>query len=270
MPELPEVETVKVFLENNVVHQKTLSIKIENNKLRYRITKDIPIKLSNSMITKILRRGKYLLFLYSNEYGVLFHLGMTGFFRLEENYNYRKHDHFIFNYHKKKLIFNDIRKFGFIKIYTRKSIFDCSHLKNLGPEPLSSEFCSEYFSKNLNRNTCIKNLLMNQNFVAGLGNIYCSEILFESKIDPLRSVKSLKDKEIERIVKSAKDILSNAIKFGGTTIKNFVVSDEKVGYFKNQLKVYGRDGMICLKCKNSVSKIKQSGRSTFFCSKCQI
>ena len=147
MPELPEVETVKVFLEKNVINEKTLSVKIENKNLRFVITTDISQVLSNSIITKILRRGKYLLFLYNNNYTLLFHLGMTGFFRIERKYEFRKHDHLIFNFKKKKLIFNDIRKFGFVKIFNAKEIFNCSHLKNLGPEPLSSEFCYEYFKK---------------------------------------------------------------------------------------------------------------------------
>ena len=110
---------------------------------------------------------------------------------------------------------------------------------------------------------------MNQNFVAGLGNIYCSEILYKSKILPNRLVQTIKNNEI---IKDAKIILSNAIKLGGTTIKNFVVSDQEVGYFKNKLRVYGREGLPCLRCKgkNLVKKLNLSGRSTFFCSKCQL
>ena len=110
---------------------------------------------------------------------------------------------------------------------------------------------------------------MNQSFVAGLGNIYCSEILFRSNIKPTRPLKFIKDYEINKIVNSVKDILLNSIKLGGTTIKNFIVSDEKIGYFKNELMVYGRNGMSCLKCKKKIVKITQSGRSTFFCSQCQ-
>ena len=269
MPELPEVETVKVFLRKNVIDEKTLSVKIKNKNLRFVINKDISQILSNSNITKISRRGKYLLFLYNNEHTLLFHLGMTGFFRIERKYNFRQHDHLIFNFLKKKLIFNDIRKFGFVKIFNNKEILNCSHLKNLGPEPLSAKFCYEYFKRNLNRKTNIKNLLMNQSFVAGLGNIYCSEILFRSNIKPTRPIRLIKDYEINKIINSVKEILLNSIKLGGTTIKNFVVSDEKIGYFKNELMVYGRNEMSCLKCKNKIVKIIQSGRSTFFCSQCQ-
>ena len=194
---------------------------------------------------------------------------MTGFFRIEKKYQFRKHDHLIFNFINKKLIFNDIRKFGFVKILNEREISECSHLKNLGPEPLSSKFCYNYFKKNLNRKTNIKNLLMNQSFVAGLGNIYCSEILFRSKVKPTRQLRLIKENEISKILDSVKKILFDSIKLGGTTIKNFVVSDEKIGYFKNKLMVYGRKGMNCFKCKNKIDKITQSGRSTFFCSRCQ-
>ena len=269
MPELPEVETVKIFLQKNVINEKTLSVKIKNKNLRFVINKDISQILNNTTITRISRRGKYLLFLYNNEHTLLFHLGMTGFFRIERKYEYKKHDHVIFNFIKKKLIFNDIRKFGFVKIFNNKEILNCSHLKNLGPEPLSSKFCYEHFKKNLNRKTNIKNLLMNQSFVAGLGNIYCSEILFRSNIKPTRSIRLIKNHEINKIINSVKEILLSSIKLGGTTIKNFVVSDEKIGYFKNKLMVYGRNGMSCFKCKNKIVKITQSGRSTFFCPKCQ-
>ena len=271
MPELPEVETVRTFLKNNIIQEHIISIEIKDPNLRFKISKEIPKYLYNSTITKISRRGKYLIFLYSNNYALVFHLGMTGYFRIENFYKSRKHDHLIINFKEKKLIFNDIRKFGFVKIYDKKKVFFSQHLKILGPDPLCKEFSFEYFSKHLRRNTNIKNLLMNQSFVSGLGNIYCSEILFDSRINQTRIVRGLKNSEVRRILKSTRKILRHAIKLGGTTIKNFVVSDEKIGYFKNMLMVYGREGLPCLKCKknNIVYKIVQSGRSTFFCSNCQ-
>ena len=112
---------------------------------------------------------------------------------------------------------------------------------------------------------------MNQTFIAGLGNIYCSEILYDARVSPLRKINSLDNYEIIKIIKSTKKILKRAISFGGTTIKNFIVSEEKIGYFKNKLKVYSRDKKNCLRCEKGtvIKKIKQSGRSTFFCEKCQ-
>ena len=154
----------------------------------------------------------------------------------------------------------------------KKKIYQSSHLRCLGPEPLSSEFNREYFITYLRRKTNIKNLLMNQSFVAGLGNIYCSEILHDSRVLPTREVSSLRENELNRIISSSKRVLKNAINLGGTTIKNFVISDEKIGYFKNVLKVYGRENSNCLRCKGKkkVKKIVQSGRSTFFCGVCQV
>ena len=272
MPELPEVETVRVFLENNIVQKKTLSIKIENKNLRFQISQEIPEKLHNEMITKILRRGKFLIFLYSNKYSLLLHLGMTGYFRISNKYSRIKHDHIKFFFKDKVLVFNDIRKFGFIKLYNKDDINSSKHLINLGPDAMGENFSINYFCKNKERKTNIKNLLMNQNFVSGLGNIYCSEILFDAKINPSRCSSSLKKFEIEKIIVSAKKILKTAINMGGTTIKNFIVSDEKIGYFKNRLMVYGRENLVCIRCKNNnyIKKIKHSGRSTFFCSVCQL
>ena len=113
---------------------------------------------------------------------------------------------------------------------------------------------------------------MNQNFTSGLGNIYCSEILFDSRVSPIREVKSLNDKELRKIIVSTKKILRHAIRLGGTTIKNFVVSNEKIGYFKNKLMVYGKEGLYCQRCagESIIKRILQSGRSTFFCPRCQL
>ncbi|MAZ07215.1 MAG: formamidopyrimidine-DNA glycosylase [Rickettsiales bacterium] len=272
MPELPEVETVRKFLEKNIVGEKTLKINIKNKKLRYEISSKINDKLSDSIITKISRRGKYLIFFYSNEQILLIHLGMTGYFRITKKINKKKHDHIIFYFKEKNLIFNDIRKFGFIKIYMKSKFDSCTHLKKIGPEPLSREFNDVHFKKNISTTATIKSLLMNQKFVAGLGNIYCSEILFDARIHPERIPKNLNRKEIKRIISSIKKILTMAIKVGGTTIKNFIVSDEKVGYFRNKLKVYGRLNQSCMRCKSNhkVQKIIQNGRSSFFCINCQL
>ena len=162
-------------------------------------------------------------------------------------------------------------KFGFIKFYKPDEVLNSQHLVKIGPEPFSKEYDFDYFKLNSKKTTNIKNLLMNQNFVAGLGNIYCSEILYDARLSPLRKINSLNNLEIRNIVKSTKKILKRAISFGGTTIKNFIVSEEKIGYFKNKLKVYSRDKKNCLRCVKGIliKKIRQSGRSTYFCEKCQ-
>tara|TARA_Y100001968_G_C19323938_1_gene700718 strand:- start:674 stop:1141 length:468 start_codon:yes stop_codon:yes gene_type:complete len=154
----------------------------------------------------------------------------------------------------------------------KSKFHSCNHLNKIGPEPLSSEFTDLYFRKKISTAVTIKSLLMNQKFVAGLGNIYCSEILFDARIHPERISSNLNKKEIKRITSSIKKILTLAIKVGGTTIKNFIVSNEKVGYFKNKLKVYGRQDQSCKRCKSKhkIKKIIQNGRSSFFCVNCQL
>tara|TARA_A100001011_G_scaffold396642_1_gene495033 strand:- start:731 stop:1552 length:822 start_codon:yes stop_codon:yes gene_type:complete len=272
MPELPEVEVVRCFLESHVVGKKIQKVSIVNEKLRYKIPSNLNLSLRNMIITKILRRGKYLILLFkSSKLNLLIHLGMTGYFRLSQKLKKKNHDHLIFFLGKKILIYNDIRKFGFVKTYSDQEIFNSSHLKYMGVEPLSGNFNLNYFNSVRKRTGDLKGLLMNQSFVAGLGNIYCSEILYDARVSPLRKVNSLNDFEIESIIKSTKKILKKSISFGGTTIKNFIVSEEKIGYFKNKLKVYSRDKKNCMRCLKGIviKKIKQSGRSTFFCEKCQ-
>jgi len=272
MPELPEVEVVRCFLESHIVGKKILKTSIVNEKLRYRIPSNLNLSLQNLIIAKILRRGKYLILLFKNsKFSLLIHLGMTGYFRLNDQFIEKKHDHLIFFLNTKVLIFNDIRKFGFIKIYYEREVFDSSHLINMGVEPLSKSFNLEYFNSFRKRTIDLKGLLMNQSFIAGLGNIYCSEILYDARVSPLRKTNSLNNSEIVNIIKSTKKILKKSISFGGTTIKNFIVSEEKIGYFKNKLKVYSREKKNCLRCFKGIiiKKIKQSGRSTFFCENCQ-
>jgi formamidopyrimidine-DNA glycosylase len=271
MPELPEVETVKNFLNLHLLKRTILWAKIENKKLRYEIPPQICKILINSRITKIIRRGKYLIFLLNNKFAILCHLGMTGCFRVSTKSIKRKHDHLLIGTKKKQIIFNDIRKFGFIRLYKASEIFTCPHLKKIGPEPLSENFNISYLEKNKSKKVSVKSFLMNQNNVAGLGNIYCSEILFDSGIHPEKNFVKLKPEEYKKILKSTKKILNQAIEKGGTTIKDYNISDEKIGYFKNKLKVYDRNGMACYRCKKNINikKIFQNGRSTFYCVKCQ-
>ena len=263
---------MRCFLESRIIGKKILKVSTVNEKLRYKVPSNLNLSLQNLIITKILRRGKYLiLFFKESKLCLLIHLGMTGYFRLSDELVEKKHDHVIFFLKKKILVFNDIRKFGFIKTYCDNEIFFSSHLRNMGVEPLSKNFNLKYFNSFRKRTVDLKGLLMNQSFIAGLGNIYCSEILYDAKLSPLRKINSLNNLEIRNIVKSTKKILKRAISFGGTTIKNFIVSEEKIGYFKNKLKVYSRDKKNCFRCLKGIliKKIRQSGRSTFFCEKCQ-
>jgi formamidopyrimidine-DNA glycosylase len=170
------------------------------------------------------------------------------------------------------LIYNDVRKFGFIKFFNNKDLKNSLHLKNLGPEPLSPEFNYFYFKQYIkNRNRVIKDILMDQKFVSGVGNIYANEILFLSRIKPSRKVKSLKELELKKIIKLSKIILENAIKLGGSSIKDFSSSNGKKGSYQQHFNVYGKKGDFCpiTKCKSQIIKTSISNRATFFCSKCQ-
>tara|TARA_B100001741_G_scaffold313447_1_gene319698 strand:- start:537 stop:1403 length:867 start_codon:yes stop_codon:yes gene_type:complete len=287
MPELPEVEVVKRSLRKNIVNSVITNVLTNTNKLRYAIKKKDFQKLKNHKIISITRRSKYLLINTNNELTILVHLGMTGKFIIIDgnskfkktsfyyslNKNDKKHNHVIFNLNKdKKLIYNDIRKFGFIKILCSKNIYKSSHLSSLGPEPMSNNFNSNYF-KNIitNKNRTTKDILMDQKIVSGLGNIYVNEILFLSKINPRKKIKKLKDKDIEKIVYFTKKILKRSILEGGSSIKNFSNSDGKNGIFQQQFNVYGQIGEKCIRknCKNYIRKTYISNRSTFFCKTCQ-
>ena len=272
MPELPEVETVRLALSEHLLKCKIFKVKIKSKKLRYSINKNFKNLIEGCKIISINRRGKYIIINFDNMLSLLVHLGMTGNFRFCKDYNFIKHDHLIFDFKSFFLIYNDIRKFGFLKIYDSKELIKSKHLKKLGPEPFSDEFNISYLSKSLKkRKINIKSFLMNQNIIAGLGNIYCSEVLFDSKISPRRLTNNLGANEVSNIYYSIKKILKRAINFGGTSLKDYKDPNGKIGYFKNKLMVYGKENENCSLCQKNIKikKINQQGRSTFYCQKCQ-
>ena len=286
MPELPEVEVVKRSLEKKILNLKVKRVRINDFNLRYKVDKYRIALLKGKKIKKIERRSKFLIFEISSDLIMLIHLGMTGkfffinrakkkfktsfYYNLDKN---EKHDRIIFYLqNNQKLIYNDVRKFGFIKLYKSKEYKDISHLKNLGPEPLSKYWNLKYFQKYiLNRNRNIKSILMDQKFISGLGNIYVNEILFLSRIMPYRKIKTLKNFEIIKIVKNTKKVLKNSIKMGGSSIKDFSSDNGKMGEFQQRFKVYGRKGEKCsnVDCTRSILKTFITNRATFFCKRCQ-
>ena len=287
MPELPEVEVVKRSLEKNIINLIIKKVIINTNKLRYKIEKKKIKKIITKKILSIKRRSKYLIINLENKKSILVHLGMTGKFFIMNNDNKtkktsfyyelnqgdEKHNHIIFHLSKNtKLIDNDVRKFGFIKIILTKDLLENSHLKLLGPEPFSKKFNLIYFKKYIIRKKRkIKDILMDQNFVSGLGNIYVNEILFFSKINPKKSVEKLKSGEILRIIKFTKKILLNSIRKGGSSIKDFNDGLGKKGVFQQEFKVYSREGKKCHRknCSELIKKFNISNRSTFYCQRCQ-
>ena len=286
MPELPEVEVVKRSLEMNISNLIIKKVIINNNKLRYKINKKKFKKIINKKIISIERRSKYLLIKTSKKIVIIVHLGMTGKFfiidkekRKKTSFYYKlskkdeKHNHIIFYLSNNiKLIYNDVRRFGFIKIAKSTEIHKNEHLRFLGPEPLSKNFNYNYFKKNIiKKNKNLKNLLMDQQFVSGLGNIYVNEILHLSKLKPTKKTSNLSIDNIISIVRFTKEVLAISIKKGGSSIKNFNDVRGNAGVFQQSFRVYGREGKKCRKnlCKGVIKKTIISNRSTFFCQTCQ-
>tara|TARA_Y100001970_G_scaffold17718_2_gene19938 strand:- start:5143 stop:6009 length:867 start_codon:yes stop_codon:yes gene_type:complete len=287
MPELPEVEVVRRSLDSLVCGLKIINVDILNNKLRYKIPKTIKSALKNRKIISVRRRAKYLLIDTEDNNTLLIHLGMTGkIFILNKRkkltiktsfyYNSKilhKHDHIKIILGKYvELIYNDVRKFGFIKLLKTNLSKNNSNLSNLGPEPLSMNFNFKYLKTScLKSKKNIKNFLMDQKYIAGLGNIYVNEILFKSSINPKKMTCSLKILEIKNIVKNTKIILYDSIKKGGSSIKDFNDISGKKGNFQQSFMVYDRESKDCMKktCRSKIKKIYISNRSTFFCKNCQ-
>ncbi len=288
MPELPEVEVVKKSLKRKILNLIIKKVNISDSNLRYKLNKKKMSKLVGKRFLKIERRSKFLIFEFDKNIFMLVHLGMTGkFFFIDKKkmkfktsfyYNInqlkdQKYDRVIFDLqNKERLIYNDVRKFGFIKLYNKKNFKENSHIKNLGPEPLKKNWNVKYFEKYIyNRKRTVKDILMDQKCVAGLGNIYVNEILFLSGVRPMRKVARLKAHEINKIISNSKRILKNSIKLGGSTIKDFSSDNGKKGDFQQYFKVYGRKGEKCsnIDCNGSINRTVISNRASFFCKKCQ-
>ena len=288
MPELPEVEVVKRSLIRKVKNLIIQKVNIKDSKLRYHIDKNKFRKITGLRIKKIERKSKFLLFFLSKNFIMMVHLGMTGKFffvdrkntKLKTSFYYnidykkeQKYDRVEFILNKnQKLIYNDVRKFGFIKLLSNKKYKDNFHLKHLGPEPLKNTFNYTYFKNYIKgRSRVIKDILMDQKFVSGLGNIYANEILFLSKVKPSRKVKNLKEFELKKIINFTKEVLKNAIELGGSSIKDFSSSNGKKGSFQQYFNVYGKKGEFCSNrnCNKKISRSIISSRATFYCQKCQ-
>ena len=288
MPELPEVEVVKRSLTRKVQNLIIQKVNIKDSKLRYHLDKNKFRKIIGLRIKKIERKSKFLLFFLNKNFIMMVHLGMTGKFffvdrkntKLKTSFYYnidykkeQKYDRVEFILNKnQKLIYNDVRKFGFIKLLDEKEYRHNFHIKHLGPEPLKKTFNYIYFKHYVKgRNRVIKDILMDQKFVSGLGNIYANEILFLSKVKPSRKVKNLKEFELKKIINFTKEVLKNAIELGGSSIKDFSSSNGKKGSFQQHFNVYGKKGAACSNttCKSIIVKSSISNRSTFFCDNCQ-
>jgi len=267
LPELPEVETVVNSLQK--IPKKTIkSFHTSWHKICYNNKiLNLDKSINNKKIYSIYRKGKNIIFDINDNY-LVFQLRMTGYLyhstQLPSNMKYVR-CYFILN-DDSYLIFEDIRKFGGFYIYK-----DINHLNNrIGIDPFEKQFTYKWLQENiLKRNRQIKGLLLDQNFICGLGNIYIDEILWFSRIHPLRLSSTLSNKEIKQLFLNIIKILKKSIDFHGTTFMNFKFDNMKTGNYKSELEAYGREGKQCQRCLNIISKIKVSGRGTHLCKACQ-
>lgn len=280
MPELPEVETIKRGLESSLRNQTILSVKLHRDNLRQEIPKEIE-SLTHTKMIHFTRRGKYILIELNNQQTILFHLGMSGKIIIRPDIiatPVRKHEHLtLLTREGQRLSYIDPRRFGVIDLYPSAQTH--SLLRRMGPEPLGNihhqEMLVDLLQKQLaNKKQSIKLALLDQNLIAGLGNIYVCEALFLAGISPLRDSKSLIHSEIVAIVNGIQEILTQAIKAGGSSIRDYVHSDGKKGYFQMQWKVYGKEHDLCTNCltkgkKIGIKRVVQGGRSSFYCDHCQ-
>lgn len=270
MPELPEVETTLRGIFPHLDQQTITKTIIRKRQLRWRIPSHLEKTLQGQKIIGAERRAKYLL-LKTSAGTLIIHLGMSGHLRiLGEDSPSGKHDHVDIQFSNHKILrFNDPRRFGAV-LWTKENPHEHALLKHLGVEPLSSEFSGEYLrTRAQNRKLPIKSFLMDGKIVTGVGNIYAAEALFEAGISPLASAKSISVERLEILAQVVKRILQDAIKRGGTTLKDFLHSDGKPGYFSHELKVYGRAGLPCVVCGTALKAMQIGQRNTIYCETCQ-
>ena len=286
MPELPEVEIVRQSLDKKIKQKKVKKVIVRNRNLRTKIPLNFPRFLEGKKIIKVKRFSKYLIICLSNQSYCLLHLGMSGTIHLIYNQKKslvtntsfyssptlpKKHNHVEIVFDDLKIVYNDPRRFGFFEIVVNEHFLD-KRFSKLGPEPFQSEFNLSYiysFLKGKTKN--IKNFLLDQNFVSGIGNIYASEILYLSKISPIKEGKFINKVECKKILKNTKLVLLNAIKRGGSSIRDFKDTSGNKGSFQKKFKVYQKEGLKCKRgdCNGIIQKKNISNRSTFFCSFCQ-
>ena len=286
MPELPEVEIIKQSLNKKIKYKKVKKVIVRNRNLRFKIPFNFENSIKNKKIIKVDRFSKYLIIYLSGEKICLIHLGMSGtihiiykkkFLKFTNASFYNspclpnKHNHIELIFDSLKIIYNDPRRFGFFELLKNKKDLK-KRLNHLGYEPFDKNFNVKYLLKFFKRkNKNIKSFLLDQKFVSGIGNIYASEILFKSKINPNKKAKLLNKTECGLIIRNSKKILMDAINKGGSSIKNFKNTDGKHGTFQNNFYVYQREGLNCkrINCDGRIKKKIFSKRSSFFCNICQ-
>ena len=269
MPELPEVETSRRGIAPHIVDSTVTGVAIRNRRLRWPVSRSVDRNLLGSSITAIDRRAKYLL-LRTTDGAAILHLGMSGsVFIVDRDTPAGVHDHVDIEFNSgKSLRFRDPRRFG--SLHWSRDPLNHKLLKSLGPEPLSDEFNGAYlWEKSRGRRVSIKQFIMNAQVVVGVGNIYASEALFFAGIHPRRAAGRVSLQRYDQLSSSIKDVLTKAIKAGGTTLRDFYGGDGEAGYFQQQLEAYGREDEPCRYCNTPIRSIVQGQRSTYYCKQCQ-
>lgn len=272
MPELPEVETIKRDLEKQVTGKIICRMEINLPRIaRKHCNQDeITTRAEGQTIKEVKRRGKFLLFYLDSSDILIFHLGMTGqilFCSIDSPFGIDKYTHaVVYLKNSEKILFRDPRQFGQIFVINQEEI---SEKLDLGPEPLSDNFTEEILRSILNRPTKIKSLLLDQKRIAGIGNIYADEILFEAGLHPLKPANSLNKKEITRLFMAIRNVLTEGIEQRGTSISDYVDASGKKGNMQNKHRVYRRSKKPCPCCGASIERTVIRGRGTHFCPRCQ-
>ncbi len=294
MPELPEVETVMRGLRPVLEGRRIAAVELRRKDLRFAFPKGFAKRLTGKRVTALRRRAKYILASVEDGNCLLIHLGMTGRFtvlaksgtssNLGEFYDEQRprddgnglHDHVVFSLEDgTRIVYTDPRRFGMMDLFAESRAASHRLLKDIGVEPLGNELNGEYLASRFRgKKAPLKAALLDQNIIAGLGNIYVCEALYRSSLSPRRKAGTLArgkaaDPRLETLVRHIRDILGEAIAAGGSTLKDFAATDGASGAFQQRFAVYDREGEACVACGRTVKRLVQSGRSTFYCSACQ-
>lgn len=270
MPELPEVETTVRGLERVLLGRKLSRVEPRRADLRHPMPPDLGQRMTGAIVTGMGRRAKYGLIETDRGDTLIFHLGMSGSWRIDPA-EIGKHDHLVVTTDDGRVAsLHDPRRFGSLDLMPTTDVAQWSTFAALGPEPLGESLSGAWLGKTFaNRAAPVKQLLLDQRIVAGLGNIYVCEALFRSGIDPRKAGGKVGKARLEALAAAIPAILDEAIAVGGSTLKDFAAPDGELGYFAKQFDVYGREGEECRGCGGAVKRLVQSGRSTFYCSTCQ-
>ena len=260
--------------------KRILRVETRRKDLRFPFPENFNQRIEGARMKHLGRRAKYLVGDLSNGEALIMHLGMTGRFTVEGKKPGKfhhaagesdKHDHVVFEMQGgAKVTFNDARRFGFMDLWPIDDLDHYAPFEGMGPEPISNQFSGAYLAETFKgKKAPVKAALLDQNVVAGLGNIYVCEALFRSGISPKKLAGSIKGDKLEKLAIEIRKVIEEAIDAGGSTISDFETTTGELGYFQHRFQVYGREGDACVTCAKPVKRLVQSGRSTFYCSVCQ-